>query len=223
MGDRIYSALHLFARFVKRQSFDDLVLHPQRAHRTGGYLLACTHVSHIEPMLATCLLDRPIRWMARIEFFRIPPLAAVLHHANSFPVNRQGVPVTAIRKAIRLTEAGDVVGIFPEGGCRRGQDLAIRGGRIKQGVCTIALRAQVPIQPLVMLGTHQLTDLEPWLPGNRTKLWMNFGNVIHPPARPSRRDWRCTRASLAAALEREYVRSYQELLAHAGLTDEMTP
>src|SRR6478609_3878451 len=45
---------------------------------------------------------------------------------------------------------GDVVGIFPEGGCQRGQDLAIRGGRIKQGVCTIALRAQVPIQPLVI-------------------------------------------------------------------------
>jgi 1-acyl-sn-glycerol-3-phosphate acyltransferase len=223
MGDLLYSALHLFGRFVKRQSFDETVLHPERAQRAGGYLLACTHVSHVEPLIASCLFDRPIRWMARIEFFRIRSLAALLHHTNSFPVNRQGVPVSAIRKAIHLTQQGHIVGMFPEGGCRRGKDLAIRGGRIKQGICTIALRAQAPIQPLVILGTNQLNAIDPWLPGSRTKLWLNFGEIIPPPVRPQRRDWRTTRTSLAGELEKEYVRAYQELLARAKLSDAMTP
>src|SRR4051812_30668899 len=150
MGDRIYWALNSFSRFVKRQCFEETVLHAERANLPGGYLLACTHVSHVEPMLASCLIDRPIRWMARIEFFRIKPLALLLHHTNSFPVHRQGVPVSAVRKAIELTKAGAIVGIFPEGGCRKGEELAFRGGRIRQGACTIAIRAQVPILPLVI-------------------------------------------------------------------------
>jgi 1-acyl-sn-glycerol-3-phosphate acyltransferase len=223
MGDRIYSTLQLFSRFVKRQCFDDVVLHPERANRAGGYLLACTHVAHVEPMIATCLIDRPIQWMARVEFFRIRSLAALLHHTNSFPVNRQGVPVSALRRAIQLTQAGSIVGIFPEGGCRRGKELAFRGGRIKQGICTIALRAQMPIQPLVVLGTHQLRTLEAWFPGRQTKIWASFGDVIDPPPRPSRRDWRHCRARLAEQLEVQFVRAYHELLAHSNLRDEMTP
>ena len=223
MGERIYSTLQHLARVVKRLCFDEVVLHAERANRVGGYLLACTHVAHVEPMIASCLIDRPIQWMARVEFFRIKSLAALLHHTNSFPVNRQGVPVSALRRAIQLTQAGGVVGMFPEGGCRRGKELAFRGGRIKQGICTVALRAQVPIQPLVVLGTHQLNALEAWLPGAQARIWCAFGDVIKPPLPPARREWRQRRAQLAEHLEAEFVRSYQDLLAHSNLRDEMTP
>ncbi|MBC8108454.1 MAG: hypothetical protein H7Z14_17850, partial [Anaerolineae bacterium] len=141
-----------------------------------------------------------------------------------FSVNRHGVPVRAIRTAIARASNGEVVGVFPEGGCRKGRDLAIRGGRIKQGICTISLRSGMPILPVVVLGTHALNDIDPWIPGHQGRVWVAFGNEIIPPAFPKyRRDRRRVRRQLAQKLEREYIRTYDELLKHAALRDDMTP
>ncbi|CAN5433496.1 lysophospholipid acyltransferase family protein [soil metagenome] len=219
-----YNLLCHFGRHVTRQCLRQIVLHRDRADRAGGYVLAPTHISHIEPMLISCLMDRPISWMARIEFFRVPILARLLRWANSFPVNRQGVPVRAIRTAIVRAKNGEVVGIFPEGGCRNGKDLAVRGGRIREGACTVAIRAGVPIVPVVVLGTHALNDIDPWIPAHQGKVWIAFGHAIcPPPVPPTRRDQRVLRQKLARELEREYMRTYHELLAHASLSDGMTP
>jgi 1-acyl-sn-glycerol-3-phosphate acyltransferase len=199
-------------------------MNPQAMTRAGGYLLAPTHVSHVEPMILSALFDRPITWMARIEFFRVPILASMLRWANSFPVHRQGRPVRAIRTAIERARNGEIVGVFPEGGCRKGTDLAVRGGRIKQGICAIALRSGVPIVPCVVLGTHALNDIEPWLPGRYGQVWIAFGDPITPPTFPaSRCARRRIRRELAGQLQREYVRTYHSLLTHASLRDDMTP
>lgn len=219
-----YALMRHFWRFVKRQCLREVLLHPERAQREGGYLLAPTHVSHIEPVLMTCLLDRPITWMARVEFFRVPVLASMLRWADSFSVNRQGVPVHAIRTAIARARNGEVVGIFPEGGCRKGSHLAFRAGHIKQGICTVAIRSGVPIVPVVVLGTHALNDIDPWIPGHQGKVWVAFGDEIMPPPFPkSRVDRRRVRQQLARQLEQEYVRTYHALLTHALLSDDMTP
>ena len=211
-------------RFVRKQCIRTVILHPEHMHRAGGYLLAPTHVSHVEPMILSALYDRPITWMARIEFFRVPILASMLRWMNSFAVNRQGVPTRAIRTAIERARNGEIVGVFPEGGCRKGAELAIRGGRIKQGVCTIALRAGVPIVPCVVLGTHALNSIEPWLPGQYGKVWIALGDEIIPPPFPQpRRERRAARRALAEQLEHAYIRTYHALLSHASLRDEMTP
>ena len=143
--------------------------------------------------------------------------------SGAFSVNRQGIPISSIRIAIDLANNGHVVGIFPEGGCRKGPDLAIRGGRIKQGVATIALRAQVPILPVVVLGTDRMASVDAWLPGKYGRVWIAFGNWIEPPARPPRRRQRNVRRALAHQLEVEYVRTYHELLDHSQLSDSFTP
>jgi 1-acyl-sn-glycerol-3-phosphate acyltransferase len=222
MGRRFYAAGRLFGRFVTRQCLRQVVLHRERAARAGGYILACTHVSHIEPMIMSTLLDRPISWMARIEFYRIPILRTVLNQLDAFCVNRQGVPVSAIRTAINRAGRGEIVGIFPEGGCVTGRDLVFRGGAIKQGLCVVAYRAQVPIVPVVVLGTNHLNAVDPWLPGIHGRLWIGFGNAINPPPPPLRRDRKRVRAQLAQDVQREFMRLYQELLT-TGVSDAMTP
>ncbi|MGB7157575.1 MAG: lysophospholipid acyltransferase family protein [Tepidisphaeraceae bacterium] len=223
MSDWFYAASKLFCRFVKRQCLHEVILHGERAKRTGGYLLACTHVSHVEPFLMTGLIERPIVWMARIEFYRLPVLGSILRLLRSISVHRQGVPVRAIRDAIDVARGGGIVGIFPEGGCRKGKDLAFRGGRIKRGACVIATRAQVPILPVVILGTDKLTAIDPWLPAMQGKIWIAFGRPIDPPPIPSRADRRRGRETLARNLEAEFTLTYQDLLSHAGLNDAMTP
>lgn len=212
------------AAFVKQQCIRETVLHRHRLDLAGPYLLACTHLSHIEPMIVSTLLRRPIRWMARIEFYRNRFLGPLLRNTGTFCVNRQGVSVSAIRTAVRLIEEGEIVGIFPEGGCRKGKELAFRGGRIKQGVAVIACRAQTPIVPVVIVGTDRMTDVERWLPGKYGQVWVAVGEPVAPlPYPPRGRERKRVRQALAEQVESAYVRLYQEILETTGLPDAYTP
>src|SRR4029079_10560768 len=76
---------------------------PERAVRAGGGdVLAMTHLGHLDPFIASVMIERPICWMARREFFHFPPIAWLLRQMGTFSVDRCGIPVGSIRHAIRL-------------------------------------------------------------------------------------------------------------------------
>ncbi|MCX5689750.1 MAG: lysophospholipid acyltransferase family protein [Planctomycetota bacterium] len=225
MSLTFYRASRLMCRFIKFQCISETVLHADRAERPGGLLLAVTHLSHLEPIVVSAALERHVRWMARIEFYRSWWAGAMLRRGGAFPVDRFGYSLPAVRRAIELVRRGELVGIFPEGGVAKGAQSMMRGGPIKQGICTIALRTGVPIVPVVVLGTHELNRVGPWIPPRRGKLFVAFGrDVVPPPYRlGSPATNRAARHSLAMALRSEVERTYGELLAHAGLTDSDVP
>jgi 1-acyl-sn-glycerol-3-phosphate acyltransferase len=183
--------------------------------QAGGYVLALTHLGNLDPFCSCVLVRRPIRWMTRREYFRVP-FGWLLRRLGAFAVNRQGVPVSAIRRAISIARDGGVVGICPEGGRTTGRSAAFRGGRIKRGVCSVAIRSGVPVVPCVMLGTPQLNRVGPWLPAKRARLWVAYGEPLSPPAGKSTR---ATRNALRDELSAAYVRLYQELRNRFDLED----
>ena len=206
----IYAMCKIGGQFVWFCTIRAQVIRPKIPHRDGGFLLACTHLSHLEPFLVSLLTHRPVDWMARIEFFRYRPVAWLLRAIGSFAVNRFGVPVSAVRTAIERARDGRVVGICPEGGVATGANSVCRGGRMKRGVCLIAARANVPVIPCVMLGTHELTRVEPWLPFRRAQLWVAFGEPIHPE--PDARFSKAARQRLAEQIQAAYLKLYRELI-----------
>jgi 1-acyl-sn-glycerol-3-phosphate acyltransferase len=223
MGYRLYRAGCYAVRYIKQQCIREVVLHKHRALRHGGFIFACTHLGHVEPALVSTLIDRPIHWMARVEYYYNRWFGPIVQRVLAFPVNRFGVTASSIRKAVHLASTGRIVGIFPEGGCRVGKELAFRGGRIKQGVCVIAQRAGVPIVPVVVLGTHKMKEVDAWLTGKQTVVYIAFGNTIDPEPILNRRDRKAARKAMAQRLEAEYVRTYKELLEYAKLDDAYTP
>ncbi len=214
------------ARFVGRLIFFCTmrvqVVRGEAASQPGGYVLACTHISHLDPICLTVITRRKIDWMARIEFFRWKVIALFLRAIGTFSVNRSGIPVKAIRKAIEKARAGRVVGIFPEGGVAQGRASACRGGPIRKGACLVSRRAQVPILPCVILGTHRLNEAIPWLPLKATRLWVIFGRRIEPLADPSvcRRD---ARERMGRELQQEFVSIYNELRESYHIDDSWIP
>ena len=68
---------------------------PGTLKREGGYILAPTHISHLEPFILSVIVKRKIDWMARVEFFRWRLFRWCLYRFDAFPVNRFGVPVSA--------------------------------------------------------------------------------------------------------------------------------
>jgi len=212
-----YTLGKAFCQFVRFQCVRAVVLHPERAEEAGGYVLACTHLSHLEPAVVATLVRRKIDWMSRIEFFKYRVLSAALYAMDAFPVNRQGVPVRAIRTAIERVRMGRIVGIFPEGGVTPWRDSVMRGGPIKKGACVVAYRAGAPVLPVVVLGCDKLNRVGPWLPFKRARVWLNYGKMIHPKLDEPRR--RVARDLMAQELQAEYQALYRELCASCGIKD----
>jgi len=216
--------LHRFARHFGGIVFSNTLrmstLGLEHARRPGGYLIACSHVSHLDPFCVSVLLPRKIGWMARIEFYRRRWAAWMLGVAYAFPVNRQGVPVRAIKTALARLGRGEVVGMFPEGEIKGRADSVLFGGPIKRGVCLLAQRSGCPVLPCVVLGTDKLNTVDPWLPRLRGRLWIACGELIEPVHGPDRR---AARAEMAARIEQALAGLYAQLREKYGLDDSIVP
>lgn len=142
----------------------------------GGALLAGNHVSYMDPILLWCVSPRPCHFMSKSELWQRGPTAWGLPRLWSFPVDRGAADRTAIQTATRLLEAGELVGVFPEG-TRAGVD----GSRAEAqgGVSFIAIRAGVPIVPVAFVGTEKV-----WPRGRRfprlAPVTIAYGEPLRP-------------------------------------------
>jgi 1-acyl-sn-glycerol-3-phosphate acyltransferase len=217
----LYRLLWLTGRMIWFKCVRMKIIRPEAMKREGGYLLASTHLGNLEPFVLGIIYRRRIEWMTRIEFFGSKFTRWILPRSGAFVVNRQGVPVSAIRNAIDRVKRGRVVGICPEGGVKIARESACRGGSIKRGACLVAYRTGAPIVPVVMIGTHDLNRAGPWLPFRRARLWAAFGTPILPMVDAP--DRRAERKRMAEEIERQYVSLYQELLEKYGIDDKWVP
>ena len=189
--------------------------------RHGGCLLACAHLSHLDPVFPSVVLPWKIHWLARIEFYRRAWSARALHVLGAIPVNRFGVPMRAIKMSIAKARAGEVVGIFPEGEIKQGAESVLRGGPIKKGVCLIAQRSGRPIVPCVILGTDRLLRAEPWLPFRRGRLWIAIGEPILPRMEAGGK--KPAREEMARQLRAAMISLFEELKRRHELDDAVAP
>jgi 1-acyl-sn-glycerol-3-phosphate acyltransferase len=82
----------------------------------GPAVVAANHPSYLDPVLLSLQARRPIRFMAWDALFRVPLLGALIRTFGAFPVDtRRGKGREAYERAKALVQAGEVVGLFPEG------------------------------------------------------------------------------------------------------------
>src|SRR5579884_1318651 len=98
----------------------------ERLPESGGFVLACNHVSSFDPWPLGMPLwpRRQLRFMAKSELYWWP-LTLVLDGAGAFPVHRGQRDTQAIETAVSLVREGWPVAMFPEG-TRRTKGLVKR-------------------------------------------------------------------------------------------------
>ena len=129
---------------------------------TGGYVLACNHLSSLDPWpLGLPLWPRRwLRFMAKSELYWWP-LRLVLNGAGAFKIRRGLGDRDAIETALQLARDGHVIAMFPEG-TRRAKGLVKKHEpRPRSGAARIALEARVPLIPAAVAGTDRLLRLGP--------------------------------------------------------------
>jgi 1-acyl-sn-glycerol-3-phosphate acyltransferase len=200
----------LQGRIIWFLSFRTFVINPEVLNIPGGYQIACTHLSHLEPFLIAIYSRRPLDWLTRIEFYRYRWTTWFLRRFGAIPVRRQGCSASAIRTAIHRINQGRVVAIAPEGGVATGNRSVCRGGPIKLGTCLIAIRTGKPVVPCVILGSHKLNAVKPYLPFRRGRIYLAFGSPVQPPSDLS--NVKQAREKMGAQLQAEFENLFQQLL-----------
>ena len=120
--------------------------------RSGALIVTANHIGWVDPPLLRWAIGRRIRYMAKIELFTWTISGLAVRLFDAFPVRRGGSDRIALRRALRLLESGEVLGMFPEG--TRSRNLKLAKGH--PGIAMVALRSGAPILPVGIVGTNRM-------------------------------------------------------------------
>jgi 1-acyl-sn-glycerol-3-phosphate acyltransferase len=126
---------------------------------SGGAILAANHLSVVDSIFLPLMMDRPVTFSAKSEYFTASGPAARLWAAylkatNQLQMDRDGARAAqaTLEAALALLQAGNLFGIYPEG--TRSPDGRLYRGR--PGVGWLALKSGLPVIPVGMVGTRRV-------------------------------------------------------------------
>jgi len=143
----------------------------------GPLLLVFNHLAWWDAPVAMAALPWRMRAIALKDLQRVPITGQLLSLSGAIWVDRGRYDRQALRDALAVLEAGEVLGIAPEG--RMSLSGALERG--KTGPVFLARRADVPIFPVAITGTEKV--LSEWRRFHRPHIGVNIGQVFSLPER----------------------------------------
>jgi 1-acyl-sn-glycerol-3-phosphate acyltransferase len=116
--------------------------------RSGALIVACNHISYLDPVALGIGLPRMLTYLAKKQLFDIPVLGAIIRGCGAYPLDREAGGVAAVRVALRVLKAGRCIGIFPEG-TRNLSGTADEKG----GAAFLAALSGAAVVPAAVVGT----------------------------------------------------------------------
>jgi 1-acyl-sn-glycerol-3-phosphate acyltransferase len=118
----------------------------------GPALLVCNHVTFVDALVITAACPRPVRFVMDQHIFKVPVLNFVFRTGRAIAIAPSKENPQLLEQAYdeiaEALEAGDVVGIFPEGRITDTGELY----PFKNGIARIVARTPVPVVPLALSG-----------------------------------------------------------------------
>jgi 1-acyl-sn-glycerol-3-phosphate acyltransferase len=202
----------------------DLDVVAERAGRVpgGGFVYCSNHQSLLDILVLGAVLDGDYKWAAKRSLLAIPFLGWHLRLAGHVPVDRgagPGAAAAVIDRFERVLAAGKPLLVFPEG--TRSADGVLRP--FKSGGFVAAVRAQRPVIPVALEGTHRLLRKGERSigDGSVTTIKVVVGEAIQPPAGGDEADRvatlrEATRAAIATQLRSIGGRAIEDAAAAAA-------
>lgn len=129
----------------------------QNVPERGPYVIVANHINWKDPPWIAFAFDLAVRYMAKRELFGVLILGGILRAIGCFPVRRGESDRQALLTALRVLDAGQPLGFFPEG--TRSRDGRLR--RARPGISFLARRSRAPFVPVAVTGTPEARLLRP--------------------------------------------------------------
>jgi 1-acyl-sn-glycerol-3-phosphate acyltransferase len=139
--------------------------------KEGPAIVYFNHIAFVDPIIILASLPRNIVPMAKIEAFKYPIWGIFPRIWDVILVRRGEVDRQAIRQALNILNAGEMVLIAPEG--TRNRELQ----QAKGGLAYLATRTGAPLVPVTVEGTEQFPMFFPFLartPGAKPRFGQPF-------------------------------------------------
>ncbi|GAA1523872.1 1-acyl-sn-glycerol-3-phosphate acyltransferase [Microbacterium ginsengiterrae] len=124
--------------------------------RNGAAILASNHLSVSDSIFLPLLIDRPMSFLAKSDYFTGRGLKGwatknFMKATGQIPIDRSGGKASeaSLNTGLQVLGRGDLLGIYPEG--TRSPDGKLYRGRT--GIARMALEAKVPVIPVIMVET----------------------------------------------------------------------
>lgn len=139
----------------------------------GGFILACNHLSYLDPPAVGCRIPRNLHYFARDSLF-FGPLGLLITKLNSIPVNRDQLDLGTLRKVLTVLKGGEPVLVFPEG--TRSPDGTLQ--KSQKGLGLLVHKSGVPVLPARLHGSFEILGKGKLFPRIGKKLYLNIGSPI---------------------------------------------
>ncbi|MEP6702214.1 MAG: 1-acyl-sn-glycerol-3-phosphate acyltransferase, partial [Betaproteobacteria bacterium] len=156
----------------------------------GPAILVCNHVSFVDALIITAASPRPVRFVMDHQIFRVPVLSFVFRTANAIPIASAKVDPALLERAYdevaRALEAGELVGIFPEGRITDTGEL----NPFRSGIQKILARTPAPVVPIALQGLwgsffsrkDAAAMTKPFRRGLLSRIGLIVGDAVPPAA-----------------------------------------
>lgn len=144
--------------------------------RRGAAILASNHRSFLDSIFIPLVLRRRVTFVAKAEYFDDPKTAWFFRSCGQIPIRREGGSASerALASATEVLQAGKVFAIYPEG--TRTRDGLLHRGHT--GIARLALRNNVPIVPIGLIGSDDVQPVDSRLPKLFRTVTIRFGEPI---------------------------------------------
>jgi 1-acyl-sn-glycerol-3-phosphate acyltransferase len=157
-GRQQHALARAWARVLLRVALSPVTLeHAERLRLGGAAVYASNHLSYYDTPVLYAKLPFQFRILAKAPLWNVPFIGWYLQRSGQVSIDQSSARagVVSLGRGAKTLEAGMPMVIFPEGGRAFNGELQVMAA----GAAWMAIKAQVPIVPLTLVGTYELLPI----------------------------------------------------------------
>ena len=157
-GRQQHAIASIWARTLLRIACSPVTLvHPERLPLNTPAVYASNHLSYYDTPVVFAKLPFQFRILAKAPLWKIPFIGWYLDRSGQVPIDQTSARagITSLARGARTLQSGMPMVIFPEGGRAFNGQLQ----PMLAGAAWMAIKAQVPLVPLTLVGTYEMLPI----------------------------------------------------------------